>query len=172
MRNTFGSLLKIFSLVGFISALFSCDFTPTPPQDFEYEGIGFQLPGNWKTKTEELTPGAAYYIGCEKKGRGADILAISFVKDSVKPETMLDNCLEGLRSQSNFGANSVVTGKLGDYDCISADYSFSVLGTNFYGTARAFNAEGKTVLVIKQSDTEGRLKRNFTIPENSFRVSR
>jgi len=60
--------------------------------------------------------------------------------------------------------------KFAGYDCIQTDYTASILTESVYGSVYALHTKGKSIFFVKQTDTENRLKKNFEIIENSFKV--
>jgi len=168
MEKTFRFASIFLFLVTFIS-LYSCRYTgSSATKDISFEGISFSYPSGWKTDTENYSENA-YYI--EAKDRN-NILMVFFSPNSPsEPEDMVESYIEKIKKEKfEVSAGVISSGKFGKYDCYYADHLMVALGQRIYGKVYALDIEGKTILIVKQSDTEKRLGRNFKTIEESFHV--
>jgi hypothetical protein len=135
-----------------------------------FNGISFQLQGNWNVTTEEVLHNSLYYIGCEKNDDTADLFVVRFSKEEISPVIFLKDYLHKLNSKTTLLYDKIENGKFGKYECIFANYSFLMTISTYHGTVYAFEAEDKVVLVVKQTDSKRRLNKVFALPESSFQV--
>lgn len=167
--NTFLKLLSGFV----IAALFASCFGPDKPdKNLSYEGISFDYPSYWKAETEQLEEDH-FFIQCTERFDKETIFIVSFFSYEDDPDVLLDNFFDNIQDEMNVTKEPRQSGKFGQYDCVYNKYKLSQLMSNFYGEAYAFNAEGKMLLVIKQSEKKYNLKHEkYKKLENSFRIEK
>lgn len=152
--------------------LSSCFGPDKPDEKVLYEGVSFDYPSYWKAETERLEEDH-FFIECVEKFNKETIFIVSFFSFEDDVEELLDGFFENLESGMDVTMEPRQTGKFGQYDCVYNKYKMSQLMSSFYGEAYAFNAEGKMLLVIKQSDKKYNLKHEkYKKIENSFRIEK
>lgn len=162
---TFIIKYKIYSCL-FLFILLSCSTNKTEKM-LSYEGISFNYPRSWNIETEELSE-ESFFIKAKNRD---DVMFITFtnkktdLKDYIKTYyRKIDN------TKVQLSTEPITESKFGKYDVLSSKFLITYLTSRTYGSVLAFEAGGKYILIIKQSDTEGRIKRNFEAIENSFSV--
>lgn len=158
-------------LVAYLLVLTSCFGSKGSDNVMDYEGISFNYPSYWKSKSKDIE-GNGHFIMCEEKFGGETIFIVSFFDEEIGPEYLLDNYIGNLKAEKpEVTTDSIESGKFGKYDSKIIKYKMSHLNNKFYGVAYGFSAEGKTVLTIKQSEKEYDLDHDkFKLIENSFAV--
>lgn len=141
---------------------------------FSYQGISFDYPDNWKVAKEELQQDLAYQINCEKKGiNSAEIISITWLNMEMEPREMIQNAIEGMKEEpthKNSNVKPILTTVYKDFDAVKSDYDLILFGEKFYGRIISFNTNGKTILILKQTDSINKLDSEFMVVENSLRI--
>ena len=146
---------------------------PYLPKNFKYEGISFQHERSWEIKTDEITKGKTYYIGGEEDKDRPNIIVITISKDIYEesPQGHIENYLKDIENtQPESEIKTIEIGKFGDYDCILANYSYQVEGIKYYAVIYAFNANDKSISIVKQSGRSAGLRHDFKLIEETFKV--
>ena len=160
-------LLSIF--IPLIIAVNLWSVFPHLPKNFKYKGISFQHERNWEIKTDEKS---YYYISCEDKTY-PNIIIITFNKDTDEesPQEYIENYLKDIENtQPESEIKTIETGKFGDYDCVLANYSYLVEEIKYYAVIYAFNANDKSISIVKQSGRSAGLRLDFKLIEETFKV--
>ncbi|NDV97548.1 hypothetical protein D0T84_22050 [Dysgonomonas sp. 521] len=142
-----------------------------PDKEISYEGVYFKYPSYWKVETETSESGNIYIDASEKFASEA-IFLISVAQAEVEPQEMLGNFLETLSENFDVEKEPAESKRFGQYETSCIKYKASKLREKAYGEAYAFNMEGKTILVVKQSNRDYDLKHDkYKLMENSLRIS-
>ncbi|MDR2919139.1 MAG: hypothetical protein LBV72_07235 [Tannerella sp.] len=169
------TLIKGFIISVSIILLQSCfgGASKTPDNEMSFHGVYFKYPSYWKSETEVVAE-SAYYIKCEERFSSGTMLLVSFFEGESEPAELLMNYLDGVNESServNVTTKFFSFRKYGNYDCQMVNYEISALTTKSYGNAYTFNAGGKTLLVVEQSERHYDLKHDkFKNIQNSFIV--
>ncbi|MDR0823969.1 MAG: hypothetical protein LBN74_02675 [Prevotella sp.] len=132
-----------------------------------YESVFFYYPKNWSVETNEL-PGVSWLI---EANNGRDVLFISLTQKKIETEDFFNIYYQRKDTmQPQLSAEAVTPAKFGKYDCLSSKYKINDPPNRNYGIVYAFEAGGKHILVVKQSDTEESIERNFKVIEDSFDI--
>jgi len=161
----FISAIIIFITIFQLWCIFSTPFNPTR-HIFKYEDISFQHEYYWQIKTDVITKGKTYYIDCSNN---QEIIAITVSKEIY--EDIFLWALENIEyTEPKSEIKAIKTGKFGNYDCVFANYSYCVDGKTFYAAIYAFNANNKSISIVKQSDRFAGLRHDFKLIEETFQV--
>lgn len=149
--------------------LLSCKFDSTP-KEMNYGGVSFQYPRTWSSETEKLDEGA-YYMACEQR-LGSDIVVVcSFDSDDIDLDFLIDNYFSTLdNSLQNLSKGASTDSQFAGYECTQISYTAKAGREAVYGSIYLFYANGRTIMLAKQTNTEKRLEKNFELIENSFEV--
>ncbi len=141
---------------------------------FSYQGISFEYPDNWKVEKEELQQDLAYQINCEKKGiNSSEIISITWINMEMEPREMIQNTIEGMKEEpthKNSNVKPIYTTVYKGLDAVKSDFDLVLFGEKYFGRIISFNSDGKTILILKQSDNINKLDSEFKIVENSLRI--
>jgi len=141
---------------------------------FSYKEISFEYPENWQIEKEEVEEGLAYRIDCSKKDFDAsEIISIMWYNMEIEPKEVIAETLESLKevpTHKNLKANPTVSTNYINYNAYKSDFNITILGEDFYGSIISFYTNGKTMLILKQSDSISKLKSEFEIVENSLKI--
>lgn len=140
-----------------------------PDKILNYEGISFSYASYWKAETEQLDE-THFFIQCQERFDKETIFLVSFYSEEVAPEVLLDSYFNNLED-FELAKEDRAYGKFGRYECVGHKYQLSKRLSKFYGETYAFNAEGKSVLVIKQSEKDYDLKHDkYKTIEDTFSI--
>jgi hypothetical protein len=132
-----------------------------------YEGVSFYYPEYWSVEINELQK-ASWFI---KASNEKDVLFISFTEEKIEAEDFINIfCQKRDTVQSQLSTEAITSAKFGKYDSLSSKYKITNPSNSSYGIVYAFEAGGKHVLVVKQSDMEESIKQNFKVIEDSFEI--
>lgn len=161
--------INIITLLAIIIASYSCNYSSTPKtKELSYEGISFSYSQSWKTETENYSENA-YFI--EAKDRDNTIMVFFSLNSPSDPTDIVESYLEKIKKEKfDVSAGAISSGKFGKYNSQCADLLMTAIGQRIYSKVYALEIEGKTILIVEQSDTERRLERNFKTIEDSFHV--
>jgi len=168
------TILKLVAACFFVISLQSCfgGSSNTPDNEMSFHGVSFKYPSYWQSKTEILEKG--YFIKCRERFATGTMLMVSFFEGESEPGKLLINYIDGVcESSPHIKVTTQSTGlvKYGNYDSQIVRYEISALNAKSYGNAYAFNANGKSVLVVEQSERHYDLKhKKFKLIQNSFTV--
>jgi uncharacterized RDD family membrane protein YckC len=141
---------------------------------FSYKEISFDYPENWEIEKEEVEEGLAYRVDCSKKDFDAsEIISIMWYYMEIEPKDVIAGMIESLKevpTHKNLKANPTVSSNYINYNAYKSDFNITILGEDFYGTIISFQTNGKTMLILKQSDSISKLKSEFEIVENSLKI--
>lgn len=141
-----------------------------PDKELSYEGISFKYPSYWKVKTEKGAEGGVY-IDAEERFSSETIFFVSVSPFEIDHEEMLENYFSKLSQDFDVTKEPATSGKFGQYRSSSVKYTMSKNREKAYGIIYAFDAEERTVLIIKQSNREYELKHEkYKLMEDSFKV--
>ena len=161
---TFITRYKLYSCL-FLFILLSCSTDKTEKM-LSYGGISFNYPRSWNIETEELSKDS-YSIKAKNRD---DVMFITFANKKTDLKDYINTYYKKIDTKVQLSTEPITESKFGKYDVLSSKFLITYLTTRTYGSVLAFEAGGKYILIIKQSDTEGRVKRNFEVIENSFNV--
>ena len=165
----FGLKILLLIIIPFMIIINLWSIFPYLPKTFKYEGISFQHERNWETKTDKKS---YYYISCEDKS-SPNVIIITFNKNTYEESSQeyIENYLKDIENtKPESEIKTIKTGKFGDYDCILANYSYRAEETNYYAVIYAFNTNGRSISIVKQSGRKAGLERDFMLIEKSFKV--
>lgn len=155
-----------------IAAKESKDKTESKLRRFSFKGLSFSYPDNWEVLKEIIEHDFAYQIICEKKGINSDeIICITWYMMETPLIELIEYTLEGIMeepSHKNSTVGSISNEEFNGEPCKSVRYSNRFMGESVCGQLMAFNVQGSTFLIIKQSDTMPKLVSEFKIMEESF----
>lgn len=141
---------------------------------FSYAGISFDYPDNWKVEKEELQQDLAYQINCEKKGiNSSEIISITWLNMEMEPREMIENTIEGMKevpTHKNSNTKPIFKSVYKGFNAFKSDFDLVLFGEKFFGRIISFNASGKTILILKQTDRIDKLDSEFKIVENSLKI--
>jgi len=141
-----------------------------------FQGVSFKYPSYWKSETEKLEEGH-YFIKCYERFNTGTMLLVSYYEGEQPPAVILKNFLdtynEDIKDASTKSSNVITksTGpaRYGNHDCMVIQYEVSVIMAKSYGNAYAFNADGKSFLIVEQSERHYDLKHDkFKLMRDSF----
>ena len=143
----------------------------SPDNELSFEGISFRYPSYWDAKTKESGEGR-FYIECEEKFGNGTMFLVSFTTWEIDPEKTASDYVKALENKFSVTKERHLASKFGKYDCSAIKYKMSLPGAKVYGEVYAFNTNGKTVLVVKQSKRDYDLKHEkYKLIENSFNIT-
>lgn len=143
---------------------------------FDFKGLSFEYPGNWSVDKEVIEDNLAYHVVCEKNGNNSsEILTITWLTYESSSSELVDfieNVMESMKeeiSHRNAKTGNIYNSNYIGISCKSVDFSGSLLNEQYYGNISAFNLNGNTFLVLKQSDKKSKLNSEFKIIEESLK---
>lgn len=144
----------------------------TPDNEMSFHGVSFKYPSYWTSETEELK--YSYHIECKERFASGTMLLVSFFEGEGQPGELLINYIDGVHlSSEQVNVTTKFTGldRYGNYNCQFVEYEIEALRTKSYGKAYAFTANGKSVLIVEQSERHYDLKHDkFKLIRESFVV--
>lgn len=170
MNTRINTILISLSVI-FLQSCFG-EGSKTPDNEMSFHGVSFKYPSYWDSETEELE--YSYYIKCKERFASGTMLIVSFFEGECAPGELLINYIDGVHESSehvNVTTQSTGLTHYGNYDCQIVRYEISALTSKLYGNAYAFTANGKSVLVVEQSERHYNLKHDkFKLIRESFVV--
>ncbi|WP_029903067.1 hypothetical protein [Prevotella sp. 10(H)] len=164
-KLTIAILLSSFSL-----CYLSCG--KNPDKELNYEGISFKYPSYWNMTTEKSESNSVYING-EEKFHKETILMIAVSPAEVEPKYFLDGIISKMEREYEVSKEPLEEGEYGKYKALSIKYKAEGKLDKVYGIAYAFNVDGKTLLIVKQSDKDYELKhQKYKLIENSFNIEK
>lgn len=160
------TLLCMLAIIG----IYGCVKASQKTKELSFGGISFTYPSDWIITTEDED--GSYFI--KAKGKD-DVLMVNYYPDVPSNQhEVLKTFLESIKdNDKDIVATSkpVSSSQFGKYKSLCLQYKMKTKGINIYGIAHALTIEGKTLLVVKQSDTEKRLERRYKTIEDSFHIA-
>ncbi len=142
---------------------------------FSFKGLTFSYPDNWEVSKEIIEHDFAYQVNCEKKGINSDeIICITWYMMETPLIESIEYTLEGIMeepSHKNSTVGSISNEEFNGEPCKSVRYSNRFMGESVCGQLMAFNVQGSTFLIIKQSDTKPKLDSEFKIMEEALNLT-
>ena len=139
-----------------------------------YHGISFEYPNNWRVEKEELQEDLAFIVTCEKKGiNSSEIFTITWLNMEMEPQEMIHNSIEEMKEipvYNNLISKPIYPTIYKNYHAYKSDFDITLFGENYYGRIISFNSNGKTILVVKQTDNINKLGSEFKIIESSLNI--
>lgn len=162
---TFILKYKIYPCL-FLFVLLSCSTDKTEKM-LAYEGISFNYPRSWHIETEELSE-ESFFIKAKNRD---DVMFITFTDNKTDLKEYIKTYYRKIdNTKVQLSTEPITDSKFGKYDALSSKFLITYLTARIYGSVQTFEAGGKYILIVKQSDTEGRVQRNFKVIEESFSV--
>ncbi len=142
---------------------------------FSYAGISFEYPDNWKVEKEELQEDLAYQINCEKKGiNSSEIISITWLNMEMEPREVIKNTIEGMKKKpthKNSNTKPIFKSVYNGFNAFKLDFDLVLFGEKIFGRIISFNTNGKTILILKQTDNRiDKLDSEFKIVESSLKI--
>lgn len=141
---------------------------------FNIQDISFMHQKNWTTEEGIDEENLGYWITCEKNGSFAtEIITITVIEmdldleewiltmpDIIRDEPIFKNATFGSVSETDFAGNSAFT----------LSFEVTYFSEKLYGQVFTFFKNDKSILIMKQSDSETNLKTEFELIEKTLQV--
>lgn len=141
---------------------------------FDYQGISFDYPNNWKVEKEEVQQNLAYQVYCEKKGiNSSETILFSLLNIKTEPREMIQTAIEGIKEEptcKKIKIKPIYTVTYNDISAIRSDLNFLFFGEKQYVSIISFISNDKTILIMKQTESIAKLTSEFKIIENSLKI--
>lgn len=141
---------------------------------FSYQGISIEYPDNWKVEKEEVQQDLVYQINCEKKGiNSSEVISITWLNMEIEPREMIQNTIEGMKEEptyKNSNIKPIYTTAYKGYDAVKYDFDFVLFREKYFGRIISFNSNGKTILILKQTNNINKLDSEFKTVEDSLKI--
>lgn len=146
--------------------LMSCS-TDKAVKMLSYEGISFYYPKIWNVETENLSE-ESYFIKAKSNNNA---LYITFTNKETDPQEYIKAYYKKIDNISiQLTTEPFSEAKFGKYNTLASKFIIAYSSTHIYGVAEAFEAEGKYILIVRQSNTEEGLDQYFETITNSLNV--
>jgi hypothetical protein len=144
--------------------------------NFEKDGIKLTCPSGWKITEEEDLNGAGYYLAIEKNGlNSSGTFILVWINDTQEPKDFLESYKDQLKSNPDLDEANLIfsTESIKAFNgirAISMSYSLALFEVKHKGIIYAFNANKKTICLVKQEalEDEADNRVGFNIIEKSF----
>jgi hypothetical protein len=140
---------------------------------FNYEGLSFSYPENWKIKKEVILEDFSFQVSCEEGFYSSDLIIITWIRTTdITALEAIENNIEAMKEMEMLHAkvgtlyNSTFKGQ----SSLSVDYTTSIMDEICYCTITSFIMNGNVVSIIKQSDSKKKLDTEFKQIEESFNI--
>jgi hypothetical protein len=137
-------------------------------KEFYFEGLTISYPNDWRVESEIVMEDIVFFVNCDKPNpASSDQVSITWLRNTENStEEMVERVIgeyKAIFNQTEF--TSLYTSTFKGLKCISTDFTFD---EQLYGNITSFIMNENTVIIVKLSDSKGKLSdENFRLIEES-----